>query len=97
MKDIKLTAVGQPLQRKEDIRLMKGEGRFSDDQCSPDQVWAWMVRSPHPHAKIVRIDKSAALKMPGVLGVFTGADCLAACGQGTVRGRSRGDGGRQHP
>ena len=57
---------------------MKGEGRFSDDQCSPDQVWAWMVRSPHPHAKIVRIDKSAALKMPGVLGVFTGADCLAA-------------------
>ena len=78
MKDIKLTAVGQPLQRKEDIRLMKGEGRFSDDQCSPDQVWAWMVRSPHPHAKIVRIDKSAALKMPGVLGVFTGADCLAA-------------------
>ena len=78
MNDLKLKAVGMPLQRKEDIRLMKGEGRFSDDQTMPGQVWAWMVRSPHPHAKIVRIDKSSALAMPGVLGVFTGQDCLDA-------------------
>jgi carbon-monoxide dehydrogenase large subunit len=36
-----------------------------------------MVRSPHPHARIVRIDTSAARSMPGVLGVFTGEDCAA--------------------
>jgi len=35
-----------------------------------------MVRSPHPHARIVRIDKSAVLAMPGVLGVYTALDCL---------------------
>ena len=78
MKNLKLNAVGTPLQRKEDIRLMRGEGRFSDDQTMPSQVWAWMVRSPHPHAKILKIDKSTALTMPGVLGVFTGQDCLDA-------------------
>src|SRR5439155_9273634 len=41
------------------------------------QTFAAMVRSPYPHARIVRIDSARAQKMPGVLGVFTGADCLA--------------------
>ncbi len=72
-----LRAVGQPLRRKEDERLITGGGRFTDDFSLPGQAWAAMVRSPHPHAKINGIDSSAALKMPGVLGVFTGADGLA--------------------
>jgi carbon-monoxide dehydrogenase large subunit len=69
-------AVGKPLPRKEDLRLITGKGRFTDDFNLPGQVWAAMVRSPHPHARIVLIEAKEALKMPGVLGVYTGADCL---------------------
>ena len=71
-----LRAVGQPLRRKEDERLITGRGRFTDDFSMPGQAWAAMVRSPHPHARILGVDKAAALSMPGVLGVFTGADAL---------------------
>jgi carbon-monoxide dehydrogenase large subunit len=70
-------SIGQPLRRKEDERLLTGRGRFSDDFNIEGQVYAAMVRSPHPHARIVRIDTSNAQSMPGVLGVFTGADCVA--------------------
>jgi carbon-monoxide dehydrogenase large subunit len=70
-----LRAAGQPVLRKEDHRLIVGEGRFTDDINLPSQVWAAMVRSPHPHARIVRCDTAAALKLPGVLAVYTGADC----------------------
>ncbi len=70
-------AVGQPLRRNEDIRLLTGNGRFSDDFSLDGQVYAAMVRSPLPHARIVSIDKSAALAMPGVLAVLTGADVAA--------------------
>src|SRR5258707_12135502 len=70
-------AIGKPLRRKEDLRLLTGRGRFSDDFNYPGQAYAAMVRSPHPHARIIGIDKAAVLAMPGVLGVYTGADCLA--------------------
>ena len=70
-------AIGKPLQRKEDRRLITGKGRFTDDFSLPGQTWAWMVRSPYPHARILNIDKAEALAMPGVLAVLTGADCLA--------------------
>jgi carbon-monoxide dehydrogenase large subunit len=69
--------IGKPLPRKEDARLLTGKGQFSDDFSLPGQAYAVMVRSPHPHARIVRIDTSRASAMPGVLGVFTGADCAA--------------------
>jgi len=69
-------AVGKPLERKEDLRLVTGKGRFSDDFSLPGQAWAVMVRSPYPHARIVSIDADEALASPGVLGVYTGADCL---------------------
>jgi len=69
--------IGQPLPRNEDARLLTGRGQFSDDFSFPGQTYAAMVRSPHAHARIARIDSSKAGKMPGVLGVFTGADCLA--------------------
>jgi aerobic carbon-monoxide dehydrogenase large subunit len=70
-------SIGQPLRRKEDERLLTGNGRFSDDFSIDGQAYAAMVRSPHPHARIVRIDAANAKSMPGVLGIFTGADCLA--------------------
>jgi aerobic carbon-monoxide dehydrogenase large subunit len=69
--------IGQPIRRAEDERLITGKGRFSDDIHLDGETYAAMVRSPHPHARIASIDGMRAKKMPGVLGVFTGADCLA--------------------
>jgi carbon-monoxide dehydrogenase large subunit len=69
-------AIGQPLRRKEDERLVTGRGQFSDDFSLPNQAYAAIVRSNRPHAKFkVRVE--AATAMPGVLGVFTGRDALA--------------------
>ncbi len=69
--------IGKPLPRKEDARLITGHGRFTDDFVLDGQAHAAMVRSPHPHARIVAIDAERAKTMPGVFGVFTGADCAA--------------------
>ena len=65
------------MRRKEDQRLLTGQGQFSDDFAIDGQTHAAMVRSPHPHARIVRIDTVKAKTMPGVRGIFTGADVLA--------------------
>ena len=70
-------AIGQPVSRLEDPRLLKGLGRYVDDLDLPGQAYAFILRSPHAHARIRRIDASAAEAMPGVLGVLTGADCAA--------------------
>ncbi len=70
--------IGQPVRRKEDFRLVTGRGRFGDDIVLPCQAHACFVRSPHAHARIVRVDKRAALAAPGVLAVLTGADYSAA-------------------
>src|SRR5215510_2625550 len=69
--------IGQPVRRAEDERLVTGKGQFSDDFILEGQTYAAMVRSSHPHARIRRVETEAARNMPGVLGVFTGADCLA--------------------
>jgi carbon-monoxide dehydrogenase large subunit len=69
--------IGQPVRRKEDRRLLTGQGAFSDDINLPGQAYAVFVRSPHAHARIRAIDASAALAIPGVLGVLTGKDLLA--------------------
>src|SRR5436190_4024677 len=68
-------SIGHPLRRKEVARLLTGKGRFTDDFSIDGETHAAMVRSPHPHARIVRIDTVTAKAMPGVLGVFTGAQC----------------------
>jgi carbon-monoxide dehydrogenase large subunit len=77
MNEAVFRAVGRPLPRKEDARLVTGRGRFSDDFSLPGQAYAVMLRSPHPHARIVDVNVAGARAMPGVLGVFTGADCRA--------------------
>ena len=76
-------AIGQPVRRKEDLRLLTGRGRFSDDLNLPGQAYAAVLRSPYAHARIVSIDASAARRMHGVLAVYTGAD-LAAAGLGPI-------------
>jgi carbon-monoxide dehydrogenase large subunit len=70
-------AIGKPVRRKEDQRLLTGRGQFSDDFNASGQTYAAMVRSPYPHARILRIETTRARAMPGVLGVFTGADVAA--------------------
>jgi aerobic carbon-monoxide dehydrogenase large subunit len=68
---------GQPVPRKEDARLVAGKGIFSDDFNLPGQAHAYLVRSPHAHASILRIDASGALQVPGVIAVLTGQDAVA--------------------
>jgi aerobic carbon-monoxide dehydrogenase large subunit len=75
--DASFRFIGKPVPRNEDARLVTGKGQFSDDFNLNGQAHAVMVRSPHPHARLARIDAARAKSMPGVLGVFTGADCLA--------------------
>src|SRR5947209_5965638 len=70
--------VGQPVRRKEDDTLVRGKGKYTDDFDLPGQVYAWIVRSSHAHGLIRGIDSSAAKKMPGVLGVWTGTDLATA-------------------
>lgn len=66
--------IGKPLIRNEDMRLVTGSGKFSDDNNVPHQAYAAMLRSPHPHANLEKIDTSIAISMPGVLLIMTGQD-----------------------
>ncbi len=63
--------IGQPVRRREDIRFITGQGRYTDDITLPGQAYAVFVRSPHAHAVVKSIDASAAKDMPGVLAVLT--------------------------
>ena len=69
--------IGQAVQRKEDLRFLTGQGSYGDDLRLPGLLHAVLVRSPHAHARIVAIDKSAAETAPGVRAVLTGADYIA--------------------
>ena len=76
--------IGQSVTRFEDIRLLKGEGRFLNDVNLSGQAHAVVLRSPHAHARIRGIDVDRALKAPGVLAVLTGAD-VERDGLGTMK------------
>jgi aerobic carbon-monoxide dehydrogenase large subunit len=69
--------IGQPVRRKEDLRLVAGKGCYTDDINLPGQAYAVMVRSPHAHARIGAIDIAPAMAVAGVLAVLTGRDLLA--------------------
>src|SRR6185312_11179695 len=69
---------GKSVRRVEDDALLRGEGRFADNMRSAGELVACFVRSPHPHARIVRIDAEAAAKMPGVVAIVNGRDLLDA-------------------
>jgi carbon-monoxide dehydrogenase large subunit len=77
------TGIGASVKRREDLRLLTGQGRFAADVNAPGQVHAAFVRSPHAHAALHAIDAAPARAVPGVLGVFTGRD-LVADGVGTI-------------
>ena len=75
--------IGARVTRKEDKRFLTGKGRYTDDMVVPGMKQAIFVRSPHAHAKIKSIDTSAALKMPGVIGILDGKQ-LQADGIGSI-------------
>ena len=66
--------VGAPVPRKEDARLLTGQGTFVDNLSRPGMLHAVIVRSPHAHARIVGIDTSRAAAAEGVVAVYTGED-----------------------
>ena len=69
--------LSQPLRRVEDPRLLKGNGRYTDDIATPGEAHGVVLRSPHAAAKILSIDTEAAQAVPGVLAVITAADWTA--------------------
>ena len=69
--------IGQAIPRVEDERLVSGRGRYTDDISLPRQARAYMVRSPHAHARLLKIDADRARRSPGVLTILTAKDYLA--------------------
>ncbi|MBN6189029.1 molybdopterin-dependent oxidoreductase [Aneurinibacillus sp. BA2021] len=68
------SVIGTRLKRKEDPRLLTGNGNFIDDIKLPGMLYASILRSSHAHARIARIDSSQAVAHPGVVAVYTGKD-----------------------
>ena len=66
--------MGHSIKRKEDPRFIRGKGTHVDDVQLPGMLYLDIVRSPHAHARIVKIDSTKALAVPGVLAVITGQD-----------------------
>ena len=69
--------IGASPKRREDFRFLKGLGRYTDDMTMPNMTHCVFVRSPVAHAKLGRIDLTAALKSAGVVAIFTAADLEA--------------------
>src|SRR5581483_69762 len=71
------TGIGKRVKRREDVRFITGNGRYTDDVNLPGQTYAVFLRSPYPRARIKSIDASGAKKLTGVVAVFTGQDTAA--------------------
>ena len=71
------TGIGASVKRREDLRFLTGAGTYTDDLNLPGQAYGVFLRSPHPRATLGEIDVSEALKVEGVLAVFTGKDTAA--------------------
>jgi aerobic carbon-monoxide dehydrogenase large subunit len=69
--------IGASVKRREDFRLLTGQGRYAEDVDARGQTYAAFVRSVHAHADVVSLDPKPALAIAGVLGVFTGRDLVA--------------------
>jgi carbon-monoxide dehydrogenase large subunit len=69
-----MTAIGARLPRAEDLRLLRGRGRFGDDFSAPAQLWARVVRSPAAHGEVRELDIAAARNAPGIAAVVTADD-----------------------
>ena len=79
-----LYGIGQAVPREEDPRLLKGRGKYVDDVKLSGEARAYVLRSPHAHAKLGKISVESAKKAAGVLAVLTGVE-LKARGLGAPR------------
>jgi carbon-monoxide dehydrogenase large subunit len=77
LRHVTISGIGASVKRREDFRLLTGQGRFTDDVNAPGQAYAAFVRSPHAHAEVAALDPASARAVPGVLEVFTGHDLAA--------------------
>ena len=75
--DVPRRWLGKSLNRVEDPRFLRGQGRYLDDIKLPGMLHAAVLRSPHAHARIVSVDTSKAEALPGVVRVVTGKDVAA--------------------
>ena len=73
--------IGSRVKRKEDPRLITGEGKFTDDVILPGMAYMAVLRSPYAHARISSIDTAQAAAHPDVLGVMTGAEINESCSE----------------
>jgi carbon-monoxide dehydrogenase large subunit len=87
--------MGQSVRRTEDLRLVTGQGQYTDDTNFPGQAFAYFVRSPHAHAKLLGVDAAAAREAPGVLAVLAFSD-IDAMGVANLHNMAplRGKGGK---
>jgi aerobic carbon-monoxide dehydrogenase large subunit len=72
--------VGQPLRRREDFRLLTGKGRYVDDIKAPGMLHMALLRSPHAHARVARVDLAAARAAPRIRLALAGADLVGKIG-----------------
>jgi aerobic carbon-monoxide dehydrogenase large subunit len=77
------SGIGASVKRSEDLRLLRGRGRYAEDCNALGQAYAAFVRSPHAHADVVALEAAPARAIDGVLGVFSGRD-LVADGVGAI-------------
>jgi carbon-monoxide dehydrogenase large subunit len=71
------SGIGKSVPRREDARLLTGKGQYAADFNLPGQAFAYVLRSPHAHAKIVAIDTAPATGARAVLAVLIGTDAIA--------------------
>jgi carbon-monoxide dehydrogenase large subunit len=84
--------IGQPVRRREDVRLVTGCGQYTDDLSFENQLYAAFVRSPHAHARLLGIDTAEARAMPGVIGILTHEDVADAPTMPTLARNKNRDG-----
>ncbi len=86
------SVIGKPLPKVDAASRVTGQAVYADDMLLPRTLHCRILRSPHPHARIVSIDTSAARRIPGVQAVITGADLpvkfgMKKCGMSAIPSR----------
>jgi CO/xanthine dehydrogenase Mo-binding subunit/aerobic-type carbon monoxide dehydrogenase small subunit (CoxS/CutS family) len=82
----RLKSVGRPTHRIDGVERTTGKATYSGDVMLPGMLYARVLRSPHPHARIRRIDASRALALPGVKAVISHENCTVVWGAGSISG-----------
>ncbi|MFN7980552.1 MAG: hypothetical protein U0Q11_01725 [Vicinamibacterales bacterium] len=81
-----LKTVGQPTPRIDAVERVTGRAKYTNDVQLPGMLYAKVLRSPHPHARIRSIDVSKAKALPGVKAVLTHENCKVVWGSGSIAG-----------